>query len=321
MGKNVKVAFLVSVCMLVLLGCGHKTAPVVPRTLVPRPVKVLQVRVRPEGVYVVFGTPTKYVKKGKIHVGVVYVVDRCLGRHCTKVAQHRVEPGEKVIVFDPDAQEGMFYRYSIRVKAEAKGVPVDLPVTVGPFPPPPLQVKAESFQSKVVVVWSNEGEGPFYLYRRFQGGRYRLKPLAVVMGNRYEDFMVENGTTYYYVVRRARTKGKLIVESKASDEVGATPKDTYPPPTPVGFTVHYRGEAVYLAWDPVVVPDLAGYYVYRKELGGEWTLLMREALSNCIYVDHDLRKGLSYFYKVSAVDKSGNISMPSEVVKISIPNH
>ena len=312
---------LVSVCVLLFLGCGHKTAPVVPRTLVPRPVEVRQVRVRPEGIYLTFVLPTKYVKKGKIHVGVVYVVDRCLGRHCTKVAQDRVEPGEKVVVYDPDVREGMFYRYNIRAKAEAKGIPLELRVTVGPFSPPPQKVRAESFQSRVVVAWTDGGDGPFYLYRRFRGETYRLKPLAVVTGDRYEDLRVENGTTYYYVVRRAHPKGKLIIESKASMEVSATPKDINPPPTPLGFTAHYRKAAVYLAWDPVVVPDLAGYYVYRKRLGGEWVLLMREALSNCIYVDRDFKKGVSYLYRVAAVDKSGNVSIPSEAVKISIPAH
>ncbi len=316
MGRIVK-GGLVVLFLFLMGGCGHKTPPIPPRTLMPRPVDVKEVRVRPSGVYLVFTLPSKYVRRGRISTGVYYRVDRCMGSHCTSVAGGREAPGSLVVVKDPHAEEGMFYHYVIRPRVEARGVPVDVPVKIGPFPSPPQGLRADAFQGKVVLAW--ERGGRFVVYRRVAVEDYPLKPLAVVDGGGYEDLSVDNGVTYHYVVRRWKKKGLLVVESAPSREVVVTPMDTEPPPTPQGLTAHYRGGVVYIAWDPVSAGDLAGYYLYRRVEGGEWTPVTREVLYQPLYVDRKVSPGMTCEYRVVSIDQSGNMSEPSTVVRIKIP--
>ena len=316
MGRVVKGGLAVFFLFLVV-GCGHKTPPIPPRTLMPRPVDVKEVRVRPDGVYLLFTLPSRYVRRGSIDTGIYYRVDRCVGSHCSSVASGREDPGSLVVVRDPDAEEGMFYHYVIRPRVEAKGIPVDVPVKIGPFPSPPRDLKVEAFQGKVVLSW--RGEGRFAVYRRVTVGEYSLRPLGVIVGDGYEDLYVDNGVTYHYVVRKWEKKGILVVESAPSKEVVATPMDLEPPPTPQGLTAHYREGALYIAWDPVNAKDLAGYYLYRRVQGGEWSPVVKEALYQPLYVDRDVSPGVNYEYKVVSVDQAGNISEPSPLIKIRIP--
>lgn len=300
-----------------LWGCGHKTPPIPPRSYMPRPVELREIRVRPEGVYLTFRLPKKYVKKGEITSGVFYRVERCTGDRCIAVVEDRGDPGSLVTVRDKGAQEGMFYQYIVKPKALAWGVPAEVSVKVGPWPPRLLNVKAKALQDRVLVTW--KGEGSFFIYRRPEKGEYGLVPLALVRGGTYEDRDVENGVTYYYVLRGVRKKGILVVEGPPSKEVSATPRDTVPPPTPQGLSANYRKGAVYLAWDPVSAKDLAGYHVYKKVSGGHWVLVVKEVLPRPTYVDEDIKKGQEYEYRVVAVDMAGNESSPSQVVFIKIP--
>jgi len=316
MGKIVR-GCVVFILLFALAGCGHKTPPIPPRSIMPRPVDVKEVRVRPKVIYLSFTLPTKYVKKGPINMGVFYKVERCEGTHCSLVSSGRDDPGSLVVVKDTKIHEGVLYRYVIRPQAGARGIPVDVPIKVGPFPSPPTDLRAEGFQGRVDVSW--KGAPPFALYRRVTVGEFSLKPLAIVEGLKYEDRSVDNGVTYHYVVRAWRKKGLLVVESAASQEAVATPMDTQPPPVPQGVALHYRSGAVYIAWDPVSADDLAGYFLYRRTKGGKWTQVTKAALAQPLYVDRGVRPGMTYEYRVSSVDQLGNISRPSGVVRITVP--
>jgi len=318
MGRTAKGCIGVLFFMAIALwGCGHKTPPIPPRSYMPRPVELKEIRVRPEGVYITFRLPKKYVKKGEITSGVFYRVDRCTGDRCITVVEDRGDPGSLITVRDKGTQEGMFYQYMVKPRALARGIPSEASVKVGPWPPPLLNVKAKALQDRVLVTW--KGEGPFFLYKRPERGEYGLVPLVLVRGEKYEDRDVENGVTYHYVMRGVREKGILVMEGPPSKEVSATPRDTVPPPTPQGLSVHYRKGVAYLAWDPVSVGDLAGYHVYKRVTGGSWVLVVKEVLPRPTYVDEKIKKGQEYEYRVVAVDMSGNVSSPSQVVSIKIP--
>ena len=318
MGRTAKECIGVLFFMVVALwGCGHKTPPIPPRSYMPRPVELKEIRVRPEGTYITFRLPKRYVKKGDITSGVFYRVDRCMGDRCITVVEDRGDPGSLVTVMDKGAREGMFYQYMVRPRALARGIPSEVSVKVGPWPLPPSNVKASALQDRVLVTW--KGKGPFFLYKRPEKGEYGLVPLALVRGEKYEDRDVENGVTYHYAMRGVREKGILVMEGPSSKEVSATPRDTVPPPAPRGLSVYYRKGVVYLAWDPVSVKDLAGYHVYRRVAEGSWILMVKEVLPRPTYVDEKVKKGREYEYRVVAVDMSGNESSPSQVVSIKIP--
>jgi hypothetical protein len=86
--------------------------------------------------------------------------------------------------------------------------------------------------------------------------------------------------------------------------------DFIAPATPLNLEFDSTPTDITLFWDPNGEIDLAGYNVYRSAvLGGPYTKASFEVLRNgSRYVDAGLSLGSTFFYKVSAVDLSGNES-------------
>ena len=74
------------------------------------------------------------------------------------------------------------------------------------------------------------------------------------------------------------------------------------------------GSTVRLAWQAVPDADLAGYLVYRSTTAGRGHVRLSAApQAGTTYVDTDVRPGQTYYYVVTAVDRSkrANESVPS----------
>ncbi|MCF6460175.1 hypothetical protein C3E88_03850 [Clostridium sp. Cult3] len=96
------------------------------------------------------------------------------------------------------------------------------------------------------------------------------------------------------------------------DNVRLVGVDTEAPATPTGLTAEAGLTGIKLNWEPVDDGDLSHYNVYRSvELDGEYELIA--APSNNNFIDAEIEVGNTYYYKVAAVDFSGNISEFSEV--------
>lgn len=119
-----------------------------------------------------------------------------------------------------------------------------------------------------------------------------------------------------YVVTAVAATGTPRIESDPSAPATAEFKDRLPPPPPTGLTALVETNAVRLVWDAVDAPDLAGYRIYRSEGSGEQQLkvvgkvplVFQPPLTQTNYTDPTVHRGISYFYEVSSVDKSGNES-------------
>ena len=70
-------------------------------------------------------------------------------------------------------------------------------------------------------------------------------------------------------------------------------------------------------------PDIAGYKIFRSDDSAmpksSWTILTKEPSPNNTFQDSNIKSGKKYFYFVTAVDKFGNESLPSEVVSETAP--
>jgi hypothetical protein len=80
------------------------------------------------------------------------------------------------------------------------------------------------------------------------------------------------------------------------------------------------GAGVVIAtWTPSTDTDLAGYHVYRAlDSGGPWTRITQDAtLRTAYYRDSGLAPSTRYYYRVTALDQSGNEGLPSLVANIS----
>jgi len=91
------------------------------------------------------------------------------------------------------------------------------------------------------------------------------------------------------------------------------------------YTVHSQqlamclpyDQAVDVSWNAWPGPDqLSGYHVYRRQLpSGEWERITDSPVQGLFYSDLNVVNGLTYEYRVSAVDAEGYLSLPSNTLQ------
>ncbi len=141
---------------------------------------------------------------------------------------------------------------------------------------------------------------------------------AGITQNTYTDSSVAAATTYYYQVR-AVDWWNQGGDWSASSSASLVAADVSPPNAPTGLALAPVDTAtIYLTWTPNSEGDLAGYYLYRSTDSTVPLTLANRASNSIIaptlsptYTDTGLTTGVRYYYKLTAVDYSGNISSPS----------
>jgi hypothetical protein len=142
----------------------------------------------------------------------------------------------------------------------------------------------------------------------------------------YTDTQTELGKTYVYSVRSVAQYPGGQLESVDSNFATITPKDVFPPPAPqdlvVAFVPAAGGTAAYLdlSWSISAATDIAGYSVYRSDgPSSPSTRVNSELLLTPAFRDMNALPGRTYFYTVTAIDRSGNESPASPPASGSIP--
>ena len=142
----------------------------------------------------------------------------------------------------------------------------------------------------------------------------------------YTDTQTELGKTYAYSVRSVAQFPGVQLESVDSTFATITPTDVFPPPAPrdlvVAFVPAVAGMPAYLdlSWSTNAATDIAGYNVYRSEEPSRpGTRLNSELLLTPSFRDMNAVLGHTYFYTVTAVDRSGNESPASTPASGSVP--
>ena len=150
--------------------------------------------------------------------------------------------------------------------------------------------------------------------------------LAQTSATEYRDMSFQFGHTYLYRVRAVEQFGPATIESADSAPAVLTAKDIFPPAAPRDLeavsvaTTKEAPASVELTWTINTEPDLAGYNVYRSEnpeTPGQ--KLNSELLLVPTFRDISVVPGKSYFYRVGAVDQSGNESPLSSPVEAQVP--
>ena len=150
--------------------------------------------------------------------------------------------------------------------------------------------------------------------------------LAQTAQTEYRDGSFQFGHTYLYAVRQVEHFGNESVESADSALAVITAKDIFPPSAPQGIEAvvvpgaNDSPAAIELTWAINTETDLAGYNVYRSdEADTPGRRLNSELLLTPTFRDMSVLPGQDYFYRVEAVDQSGNESSPSSAVKAQVP--
>ncbi len=133
-----------------------------------------------------------------------------------------------------------------------------------------------------------------------------------VLSEYYADVDTGKDGEYQYYVS---TMTSNEIESGPSPVVSVTVSDIYPPEIPANLVSFKGADHLFLTWKASADTDLSHYRIFRKSTEeGEFTLLADQVTGNQ-YKDKDVKKGMLYFYVVTAVDNKGNESQYSTTVK------
>ncbi|MDR8390926.1 fibronectin type III domain-containing protein [Aliifodinibius sp. S!AR15-10] len=98
-------------------------------------------------------------------------------------------------------------------------------------------------------------------------------------------------------------------------------EDTTPPSIPSEMSGESGDGQVSLNWGSVGDDDLEGYNLYRAEQNftdvSSKNPVNSGLLTNVEFVDENLQNGTTYYYRVTAIDDSGNESNPSSQIEIT----
>jgi len=326
--------------------CGRKTDPQTPDSPRPEVVKDITIAVRDVVAYLSWPIPVKNVEGKPLGLADVkgfriYRAEqsrerkRLLFRQVAEItlsnpASAQVQNG--IVTWnDPGLQYGKVYVYRIRaysVRGGASGYSDEVRAAPLLSLAAPKSPQAVGGDGSVMLTWEpvtmrsdgsvHQGFVGYLVYRGTETGKYDEAPLnkEPVTGSSHQDATVANDKQYYYRIRAVDSPVRPWQESSDSAEVSATTHDMTPPVPPTGITVVPGIGRVFLTWNENKERDLAGYHVYRSaRSGGERVRLTDKPLNRTTYSDETVKPGATYYYSITAVDKSGNESAHSKEKK------
>ncbi len=193
-----------------------------------------------------------------------------------------------------------------------------------PRTPEGLQITAGPQQLTIGWTKNLEPDLEFYtIQRKIFGGSYTEIARVSKDAINYVDINLTNNVTYYYKISATDRRGNT---SGWSSEVYDFPreKDTSSPSQPSGLVAYGAGDAgltaIKIKWDPNYEGDLAGYNLHRStvsdfnpELSNKLNYTLISPVST-YYIDSNITTGVTYYYKLVAVDSSGNASPASSQI-------
>ena len=199
----------------------------------------------------------------------------------------------------------------------------------------PTSLSATVGQEAITLAWTApaqnvDGSTPAnvlgYNIYRSPSARETAKLLnqAPVNQTTFADRTFEFTKEYFYFVRAVSVgTGGEPVESLESPVVAVRPLDTFAPSAPASITIAATPTSISLFWPPNPEADVAGYRIYRSTEPAkpkpEWDQLTRDLQKANTFIDTRVESGKTYHYYITAADKFGNVSAPSEVVNETVP--
>ncbi len=324
----------------ILLGaaCGKKAAPFLPVPVPAREMRITSVLAGDDEVRVEFQVPREKFSLSREEEP--WSEARLLRRKAGspqgefELRSARREEGgygfgeRRILVDRGDRETGISYVYIAELRKEGtREWAASAPVTVGGLELPSLEggeVRAEGREGAVAVSWPDRRQGGsgFEVWRRAEGEEQALlmTPDPLQRGA-FIDTRVQRERPYCYRVRRVHREGPVTVQGGFSPEVCAASVDLTPPPAPLNLLLFPSAKGMKLTWQPSDAPDLKGYAVYRSESDGPFLRLGAELVEGTAYLDEDVKEGVLYRYRVTAVDdaEGGNESPFSGTVEAEAP--
>ena len=214
--------------------------------------------------------------------------------------------------------------YTFRVRAVNAGgngaASGEATATMAPAPAKPKGFTATGGDGEVVLAWTDPGDASItgWEYRqKVAGGDYGEwtpipKSKAATAGHTVKN--LANGKTYTFRVRAVNAGGN------GAPSVEATA--TMAPAKPKGFTATGGDGEVALAWTDPGDASITGWE-YRQKAGdgnyGEWTPIPNSGAITAKYTVENLDNGVTYVFRVRAVNAGGNGAASDEATAWPAP--
>ncbi|NUN71429.1 MAG: hypothetical protein HUU02_17160, partial [Bacteroidetes bacterium] len=192
---------------------------------------------------------------------------------------------------------------------------------------PPKALAAMVSGTTINLSWSNAGGAlPVMRYRIYRGtDSATVSLIDSTASTSYSDPGLAVGQTYYYRVAARDVSG---FEGRTSVAVSASPVDTVAPAAPQGLIAAAGDGAVTLSWSKSPESDFHAYYVYGDNVPAPVALVDSLMFStDTVYVVGGLTNYTNYYFRITAVDSSGNESafgnevfaIPTDTTKPPVP--
>ncbi len=234
---------------------------------------------------------------------------------------YAINPTQFIVVAGTDSSymhthltDGQKYYYQLLAYDEGSNPsPISIetnstPTNINP-PPSPTQFRGNSTGDGTAITlgWVGIDISDMYgfnVYRKTSPTALYGQPINdVILGadqTAYIDADVNEGTTYYYIVKSVDTKLAL---SQASNAIIVSALDTILPFAPSGLLAMdpVESSTLNISWNSV--PDATSYEVYRTTSSGAGYMLIGEVLASRTYfVDNQVIDGLKYYYAIQTLD-------------------
>lgn len=318
--------------IIVAGGCGFKTDPVPPASIVPEPIDDLRYTIDDKGVELNWTYPVKTVR-GTDLVDIsafdVYRAVVALDEVCETCPIPFGEPleipgGETIEAKKPKTavyqtsllRPGHKYFFKVRSRNSWWAASADSNIVsfVWAVPPSaPAGLSAEVADSRISLNWQPvttlvdgsdaEGDITYQLFRSDKGQEF--EPLGEELATTtFSDSRVINGRTYFYRVQSLLDYQGHEVTGGVSETINATPVDQTPPPPPSGVAAVQTADGVKIVWEPAD-EDVTGYRVYRRAADQRRPELIGEVdAPYSLYVDTQPPGGTRSYYSVTALDQA-----------------
>lgn len=217
-------------------------------------------------------------------------------------------------------QEGGRYRYVVYSSDHAENysdtvsVVIEIPLFTPPDPPTGLL----AVNDRGIRINLNWNASPSltteeYIIHRSSPDNPLMAQLTRVPASArfYRDEEVEPGNIYVYALTAVDRAGN---ESEYSNTDTLFFRSSTPPRSVRNLQAIERNGGVYMRWERVPDNDLTGYRVYRSDApSGVYELLNRDLLRETEFFDSE--GSADHWYRVRAVDESGNESRPGPSVR------
>lgn len=181
---------------------------------------------------------------------------------------------------------------------------------------PPSGLSPEVREDRILVRWNPP--------RRSSDGAqiapiegYLVNSEHVVKDPFFEDRDFRFGEPKTYQVQTISRRQDPLILSDPSDALTVVPRDVFAPAPPRNLSALLWEGKIQLIWDSNEETDLAGYFVYQ---GRDSTRLEKSSGLVTInsYREEAKFSGNTLYFRVSAVDTSGNESRKSEPVSVTM---